>query len=84
MGLIPYVCIWSVYILNVVFTINLEVITLYFIIICMLFCMFYCVDIIVMFVVHMVDKKNWIIDMVWSVGLELIGGEFEPWLEQKA
>ena len=50
----------------------------------MLFCMFYCVDIIVMFVVHMVDKKNWIIDMVWSVGLELIGGEFEPWLEQKA
>jgi len=30
-----------------------------------------------------VDKKNVVVDMVWSVGLELWGGEFEPWLEQK-
>jgi len=26
----------------------------------------HCVDIIVMVVVHMVDNKNWIFDMVWS------------------
>jgi len=32
-------------------------------------------------VVRVVDKKNGIIDMVWSVGLELGGGEFEPSLD---
>jgi len=36
-------------------------------IICNLFDMFYYVDIIEMFVVHMVDKINVIVSLVWSV-----------------
>jgi len=32
-------------------------------------------------VVHVVDKKNVVVDMVWSVRFELGGGEFEPWLD---
>jgi len=34
-------------------------------------------------VVHVVDKKDWVVDMVWSVRLELGSGKFEPFLEQK-
>jgi len=34
-------------------------------------------------VVCMVDKKDLVVYMVWSVGLELRGGEFKPWLKQK-
>ena len=34
-------------------------------------------------VVRVVDKKKRIVDMVWSVRLELGGGEFKPWLKQK-
>ena len=30
-----------------------------------------------------IDKKNGIIDMVWSVGLDLRGDEFKLGLEQK-
>jgi len=30
-------------------------------------------------VVHVVDKKSLVVDMVWSVRLELGGGEFKHW-----
>jgi len=40
-----------------------------------------CVDIIVMFIVRVVKKKNMIVDMVWSVGFELRGTKFELGLE---
>ena len=67
--LILDMCIYSLYILNIGFVVILEVFVclwcdLYFIIIYNLFGMFYCVDIIVMFVVYGVDKKNGIVYMV--------------------
>jgi len=39
-----------------------------------------CVDVIVCFVC-VIDKKNGIVDVVWSVGFDSGGGEFKPWLE---
>jgi len=45
--------------------------------------MFGCVNYYSNVVVCIVAKKNGTIDMVWSVGLEFRGGEFQPWLEQK-
>ena len=41
-----------------------------------------CVDVIVCFVC-VIDKKNGIVDVVWSVGFDSGGGEFKPWLEWK-
>jgi len=37
----------------------------------------------IMFVVHVYDKTNMIVCLVWNDWLELSGGEFEHWLEQK-
>jgi len=34
-------------------------------------------------VVRVVAKENGIVNMVWRVGLEISGGVFEPWIEQK-
>ena len=65
MGLILNECIYSVYILNIIFIIDLEDfmcafgVTYNFIIICNLFGMFYYEGIIVMFVVNVVVKKKW-------------------------
>jgi len=38
-------------------------------------------DIIVMFAMCVVNEKNGIVDMIWNVGLEIIGGELEPLIE---